>query len=560
MMEKYKNLITYNLKTLLLYEFIYLLFTSLLIVPASVFLYDFIKHNEIYSLSLFLIISLLFSLSIILLVFNKINLITIIDKSKHHKKISPKEIINISLTKLSKILTNYKAFILYLFFIPGLYFSFSLYLIINLYIYTNVDIKLLIGIVGLYLVLTGHLFKYIYSLYYFLIDEKNFKNSKISSTNLVNNNYIIDLKNILAIQIIGLLVLLLIVFIYRITVYYAISNIVIKNLVNCLVWLSIVLILTVYIIISNTIISGMFYHHKNKNKEKCSQIRSYKNYQIKLIPKTVVFVSIIYSVLFSSNYIYQSITTFSEDSINTEVTAHRGANKVYPENTMLAFKEAKKEKASWIEIDVRQTKDKKIVVFHDNNLSRITGVDKEVIDMTYAELKKLDYGSFFDKKYSNTKIPLLKDVVKFAKENDIKLNIELKITYKEIDFEKQVVDIVEKYDFIDSCVIEATTYKQIRKIKRLNPDIKTAYLTSSISNEDMIYLDDIDVISMEFLNVNSYLIDKIHKAGKEIYVWTLNDEKKMDEMIALNVDNIITDNIELANELIEKWKEKINDF
>lgn len=72
----------------------------------------------------------------------------------------------------------------------------------------------------------------------------------------------------------------------------------------------------------------------------------------------------------------------------TKIFAHRGFRAMYPENTLLSFKKAFELGVDGIELDVHMTRDGEIVVIHDESLKRTTGVDGEVIDYTYAELKK----------------------------------------------------------------------------------------------------------------------------------------------------------------------------
>ena len=214
---------------------------------------------------------------------------------------------------------------------------------------------------------------------------------------------------------------------------------------------------------------------------------------------------------------------------------------------------AKKLGADWIELDVQQTKDKQIVVSHDTNLLRVTGVNKDIIDMDYSEIQKLDAGSFFNKKFKNEKMPLLSEVLEFAKKNNIRLNIELKPTGKEIDFEKQVVDLIKEYNFEEKCVITSQVYDVLKNVKKVDKDIKTVYVMSiAIGNiTDAKYA---DAFSVEASNVNATLINEVHNEGKELYAWTVNKEESINKMIDMNVDNIITDNIELGKELVEKSK------
>ena len=220
---------------------------------------------------------------------------------------------------------------------------------------------------------------------------------------------------------------------------------------------------------------------------------------------------------------------------------------------MLAFKGARKLGADWIELDVQQTKDGRIIVIHDSNLKRITGLKKNVWELTYDEINALDAGSHFNKKYKGEKIPLLEEVIKWAKENKVKLNIELKPTGHEINFEQSVLDIINNYGYKNSVVVTSQAYEVLINIKKIDKKIKTVYVMS-IAYGDINKLKYADGFSIEASNINNKLIFKIHENGKKIYAWTINKESSISEMINYNVDNIITDDVSLAQELIDKSK------
>ena len=95
--------------------------------------------------------------------------------------------------------------------------------------------------------------------------------------------------------------------------------------------------------------------------------------------------------------------------------AHRGASDYAPENTLSSFYLGLLQGANGIETDVQMTKDGEIIVMHDDNLKRTTGVDKNVWEVTYDEIKDLDNGSFFSKEYAGTKIPTLEEAIRFCK-------------------------------------------------------------------------------------------------------------------------------------------------
>ncbi len=124
--------------------------------------------------------------------------------------------------------------------------------------------------------------------------------------------------------------------------------------------------------------------------------------------------------------------------LKNNLIAHRGLhNKIIPENSIPAFKEAIKNNYI-IEFDVHILKDNNVVVFHDDNLKRLTGIDKKIKDTTYNEIKNL--------KLNNTEnyIPLLKDVLKLVN-GRVPLLIELKFDNKVGLLEDKLIDIMKDY-------------------------------------------------------------------------------------------------------------------
>lgn len=231
------------------------------------------------------------------------------------------------------------------------------------------------------------------------------------------------------------------------------------------------------------------------------------------------------------------------------VTAHRGYSKQYPENTIPAFKGAVEIGADCIELDVRQTKDEVLVVIHDDNTKRTCGVDLNIWETDYENLKNLDAGSWFDEAYYGTEIPTLEEVVKYAK-GKICLNIELKPTgYETENYEADVVEIIEKYHAERWCTVASKDYECLENVKALNEDIETLYITS-VSYGDFTSLEAADGFSVEATMLTKQFVESAHEAGKEVQVWTVNTEDSMEQVLELGVDGIITDEPAAAQELI----------
>lgn len=244
------------------------------------------------------------------------------------------------------------------------------------------------------------------------------------------------------------------------------------------------------------------------------------------------------------------------------VTAHRGYSAVYPENTMAAFIGAVEIGADCMELDVQQTKDGEIVVMHDSNLKRTTGVDGDIWATDYEELRYLDVGSWKDVKYKEETIPTLEQVLKYAR-GKIRVNIELKPTGHETNFEKQVLEIIEKTHTEKMVYVSSMKYECLETVKSLNPDVKTIYITS-VSFGNYKELEAADGYSVEASMLTQKFVNKAHANGKEVHVWTVNKEESMTEVMKLDIDAIITDKPEVAKTLIYKkshstwWDEYID--
>lgn len=303
-------------------------------------------------------------------------------------------------------------------------------------------------------------------------------------------------------------------------------------------------------------ISVMFYRHKVEIGEQIQHCKKSKQKFDVLKKKKIKRLEyIIFWTLLAVCTVYAYMAVTGKVSLNVEylktmeVTAHRGASAKYPENSMSAFEGAVKLGADWIELDVQQTKDGEIIVMHDSNLKRTTGKNKNIWKVNYEDIENLDCGKWFSGDFAGEKIPLLKEVVEYAKDKDIKLNIELKPTGHEKDFEKAVIDIVNEYRYKNKCVITSQNYKSLKNVKKYDEDIVTVYVMG-VAYGNIVKLTAADNFSIKSYYATEDLIKRVHNAGKQLYVWTVNSESSINKMIGLNVDNIITDNISLAKKCI----------
>lgn len=241
------------------------------------------------------------------------------------------------------------------------------------------------------------------------------------------------------------------------------------------------------------------------------------------------------SLLGVSMQILFSQLNFNKKFLNI---AHRGFSANYPENTLISFKKAIEEKADMLELDVHLSKDKELIVIHDDTFDRTSNGKGNVSQLTLKEIKNLDAGSWFNKNFVNEKIPTLEEVLKEIK-GKVLLNIELKCS--EDECVKKTISAVEKFNMVDEVILSSFNHQTLVLAKKINPKIKTAALVMSVSDLQKI-INEIkpDAINPNYTFIKKFTIKKIHEAGLKINVWTVNDEASIKRLIEWGVDGIIS--------------------
>lgn len=233
--------------------------------------------------------------------------------------------------------------------------------------------------------------------------------------------------------------------------------------------------------------------------------------------------------------------------LSRNLIAHWGYHnnkKGIPENSVLAFKKAIDNKYL-IELDVRLTKDKKLVVFHDGNLKRVCGVNKRVKDLTYRELLKYN---LFD---TTLKVPLFSDVIKLVN-GRVPILIETKYHNRYGVLEKILINELSNYKGIYA--IQSFYPMSLLWLKRNTKDIPIGLLSSNFKNDlnrlksiigKTLILDlffKTDFISYDVKGLpNNYLSYKRNK--KKIVIWTIKNKKDYD-LARQYTDSLICENFD----------------
>ncbi len=226
--------------------------------------------------------------------------------------------------------------------------------------------------------------------------------------------------------------------------------------------------------------------------------------------------------------------------------SHRGANRVAPENTLAAFEAALEMEADGVELDVMLSKDGEVVVIHDYEVDRTTDGHGRVKDMTLAELKALDAGSWFGEEFAGQRIPTLQEAIDLVARRGL-INIELKTESLGTDgLEAKVAQIIKDNDLYDRVIVSSFNPIAIWRIKRIEGLIGTALL---YGDEVPFYLRRpwlAPLIRADALHAKHTVITEEYmrwakRKGYRVNTRTVNDPQEMRRLLDLGVDGIITD-------------------
>ena len=222
--------------------------------------------------------------------------------------------------------------------------------------------------------------------------------------------------------------------------------------------------------------------------------------------------------------------------------AHRGASGYAPENTLAAFRRAVAQGISFIETDLHLTRDAHLVAIHDETADRTTNGQGPIQNMTLAEVRRLDAGSWFASEFMGERIPTLDDILEFARKNDIVFYLELKPT----GFwggEHALISQLRNTTEIARSVILSFDPVILGNLRKLEPTLMTGLLLDGTISDPF---EKAVEIGARQLAVRGDLVTPnfIHRARSldlQVVCWTVNSPAHMRMLITAGVDGIMTD-------------------
>jgi glycerophosphoryl diester phosphodiesterase len=230
------------------------------------------------------------------------------------------------------------------------------------------------------------------------------------------------------------------------------------------------------------------------------------------------------------------------------VIAHRGYRTKYPENTLVAFQAAIDAGADMIELDVLLTKDRKMVVIHDEWLDRTTNGQGMVSDCTLSQLKALDAGSWFDLCFKEERLPTLEEVLDEVA-GRVPLNIEIKRSAYEPHhppdaIEKQIVELVRRKNVVERVLISSFEWRVLEHLVAMKEAPAIALLSGDPDEGNP--LEACRKLKAFSWHPSSRSLRKehvreMHEAGILIFPWNVDSLEDIARMLEMHVDGVIVD-------------------
>ncbi len=221
----------------------------------------------------------------------------------------------------------------------------------------------------------------------------------------------------------------------------------------------------------------------------------------------------------------------------TSNIGHRGAASLEPENTLRSFRRAAAEGADAIELDLRLTRDGRLVVLHDADVDRTTSGSGPVASMTLDEIKQLEVGL-------GERIPAFEEVLEAT---ELPIHAELKA----VEAAEPLAALIGRRGLAGRVTPISFVPKALRRVKLSLPDLPVGLILSSVSSG----LAEARSVNASLVSPHAAYLDAVkvkgyRRAGLRVTTWTVNEPEEMRRVLGLGVDGIVTDRPDLLAALI----------
>jgi glycerophosphoryl diester phosphodiesterase len=280
------------------------------------------------------------------------------------------------------------------------------------------------------------------------------------------------------------------------------------------------------------------------------------------------FTSLLATVLVTSGVIV-GVPAAANAADRIDVVAHRGASGDAPENTLAAIREAGRQEADWVEIDVVLSKDGVPVLLHDTNLARTTDVEEKfpdrapwlVEDFTVAELKRLDAGSWFDERFAGEPIPTFREALLALDESDVGLWLEIKSPERYPGVEEAIAEVLrttpggwltapDRAEFFKATSFNFDSLRTFAE--EIDYAVPVGGIASTVADDATLreLARWMEYYIVDHLRLQPDDIARIEAAGLKAAVWTVNDPVAIVDLAEAGADAAIGNYPESARRVL----------
>ena len=249
------------------------------------------------------------------------------------------------------------------------------------------------------------------------------------------------------------------------------------------------------------------------------------------------------------------------------VAAHRGGAALWPENSLLAFRNAAALGVAYLELDVHLSKDGELIVVHDPTLDRTTTGTGPVKDRTLAELKSLRLKDVAGA-VTGEPVPTLDEVVTIAAASDRRLLVEIKVGPGRIRYpgiEERVITVLDRHGMTAKSIVMAFEPETWRRVRELRPDVRAGALysartlpsgTTVTQAMDEARAAGVWHVGLHHALVTPEVVRQAREAGLVLGAWTVNEPDVMRRLIEQQVAIVTTDRPDVARSLLDEHESR----
>jgi len=228
-----------------------------------------------------------------------------------------------------------------------------------------------------------------------------------------------------------------------------------------------------------------------------------------------------------------------------KVIGHRGAAAYAPENTLASFHEAKRRGASWVEFDVKLAGCGTPILMHDSSLKRTTGLDRLASELSWAEIARLDAGSWFGAQFAGERVPSFEQTIACLIELGLGANVEIKpCAGREVETAVAVVEMLRRpWQALPPLLLSSFKDASLAAAREAAPEFHRAILIDELGCDWPRRAEGVKAVGVNTSGKKLTVgrAAEVGRAGYALSVYTINDPARAQALVAMGVNCVITD-------------------